>query len=232
MDQRIFKILLLLAVFINAAWMDPFRDRVSEGNREFSGKKYREAKRHYNSADTYAPGEEDKRKLSFNKGDADYMLGDYDSASANFREGLKSEDKKVQSSSLFNLGNTYMKKGDYREAVNAYMNVLRIDPAHRGAKKNIEYILKNRTGESGGGGKDRSGKDGGQRGDDGGRSGKDGKKRGDDGRNAQNRAGRAPVGAGKLDEAQMKNMLDSLKNSPVRRRMGGSDERRQLEKNW
>ncbi len=69
--------IVILAV-ISAAWLDPYRDAVSSGNREFQEKKYNGAKRYYRKARRYAPGQEYRKKLSFNQGDAEYMLEDYE----------------------------------------------------------------------------------------------------------------------------------------------------------
>src|SRR4030042_5886995 len=66
--------------FFSIAWLDPFRDAVSSGNREYDRQKFNNAKRYYQKAEEYAPSEDNEKKLSFNTADADYMLEDLDSA--------------------------------------------------------------------------------------------------------------------------------------------------------
>ena len=109
-NLKLIKILIVpMIALVFSAWLDPYRDEVSDGNSQYHNKKYDKSKRHYESAEKYAPGNEDRKNLSFNKGDADYMLGNYDSAIANYRRALQSEDKDVQKKAFFNLGNTYLK---------------------------------------------------------------------------------------------------------------------------
>ena len=80
------RIALPLAALISVAWLDPYKDAVSSGNDEYDLKKYNNAKRYYQKAESYAPGEDDKKKLSFNTGDADYGLESYDNALTGFQE--------------------------------------------------------------------------------------------------------------------------------------------------
>ena len=76
----VFRISVTLAALLSIAWLDPFKDAVSSGNDEYDMKKYNNAKRYYEKAEKYAPGDSDRKKLSFNTGDADYMLESFDNA--------------------------------------------------------------------------------------------------------------------------------------------------------
>jgi Ca-activated chloride channel family protein len=227
--------IVILAVF-SAAWLDPYRDAVSSGNREFQEKKYNGAKRYYRKAERYAPGQEDRKKLSFNQGDAEYMLEDYESAVADFRRALQSEDRDVQKKALFNIGNARVKEGNYREAVEAYVNALKIDPEYLPAKKNLEHLLKKKENKNQDDKND--GKDGNR-----GQQGRNKEKK-DDRKDAGNRGGtggkndpaagtrdRPPGGQG-MNPEQIRNIIRSMEKSPVRRQKGGGDERRSLEKSW
>jgi Ca-activated chloride channel homolog len=221
------RIALPLAALLSVAWLDPYKDAVSSGNDEYDMKKYHNAKRYYQKAEAYAPGEDDKKKLSFNSGDADYMLESYDNALTGFQEAVQSEDRDVQKKAFLNAGNAYLKMKKYREAINSYINALRIDPNYDKAKKNIEYVL-NKMKE-----KDKDKKDD-----------KDGnkqdKKQEQDKKNqprsrkdkdrSQDREGRQ--GQNQMSREQVQNILRSLQKSQVRRQKGGGDERRKLEKNW
>ncbi|MBN2077378.1 MAG: tetratricopeptide repeat protein [Spirochaetes bacterium] len=227
---------IIILAFISAAWLDPYRDAVSSGNNEFREKKYNGAKRYYRKAERYAPGQEDRKKLSFNQGDAEYMLEDYEGAVSDFRRALQSEDRDVQKRALFNIGNARMKEGNYREAVEAYINALKIDPDYLPAKKNLEHLLKK---------KDNKNQDDKNEGKDGNR-GQQGqnKEKKDQKKDAGKKGGkgeRNDPGAGTRDRTrggqgmnpeQIRNILRSMEKSPVRRQKGSSDERRSLEKNW
>ncbi len=225
-------LLIVLLVAVNAAWLDPFRDRVSEGNSRFQKKKYIEAKKKYNQAEEYAPGEKAKQKLAFNRGDADYMAGDYDAAIAGYKKAIQSGDADVQKKAFFNLGNTYFRKKKYKEAFNAYMNALKIDPDYAPAKQNIEYMLLNQKKKQ----KDKNNKDGkkGNKNDKNKQQNKDDKnKQKNQNRDKQKQnQQRQKKQQRRMSRQQLKNLLKSMKKKPVRRQKGQSNDRRNLEKDW
>ena len=210
------------------AWIDPYADRVGEGNKKFHGKKYDEARKEYDAAARYAPGEREKKKLRFNHGGARYMQGDYEGAADEFREALKSEDRDVQKKALFNMGNAYLKKGDVEQAVKAYIGSLAVDPNYLPAKKNIEYLLMKKDPPKDGQ-KDKKG-DG--SGDDK-KDTKDRDKKGDDNNDKKDSSGGGQKEArAKLTSEQLKNILDNMKNNPVRRQRGKGSGVRVHDKDW
>ncbi|HOW82023.1 MAG TPA: VWA domain-containing protein [Spirochaetota bacterium] len=217
---RILPIFLLSLLFI--AWLDPYRDEVSKGNSLFHEKKYPEAKNHYRSAEKFAPSEQDKDRLSFNRADADYMTGDYDSAIASFQKSIQSGDREVQKKAFFNMGNVYLKQEKYREAVAAYMNALKIDPGYDKAKKNIEYILKKKQ-------NDQKQKDEGK---DNKEQDRNGDQQKEQDQEKQQKESRKQQARRQMNREQMKNILKELQNKPVQRRKEQSNERENLEKNW
>lgn len=222
-------IIAILALLWSVAWLDPYRDAVSSGNEEFKDKKYNNAKRYYQKANDFVPGEEDRKKLTFNEGDADYMLESYDNALASFQQAVQSEDRNVQKKAFFNMGNLYLKQKNYREAIRAYQNALKIDPKYAPPKKNIEYLLKQKERE-----KDQKNKQddkknkGDKSGTDRDRSQKDKQQ---SGRQEKQQAG-GQDRQGTMNKEQIKNLLRSMQNNPVQRKKGGADERRKLEKFW
>jgi Ca-activated chloride channel family protein len=209
---------LAVLALLFVAWLDPYRDEVSRGNARFHDKKYSEAKEHYRRAEQYAPSHQDRDRLSFNRGDVDYMTEDYDSALASFQKSLQSGDKEVQKKAFFNMGNIYVKQKKYREAVNAYMNALKIDPGYENAKKNMEYLLMAPKQDEQK-----------QQGDD--------NKKGDSGEQRQSEA-RDDAGENRdrarqrVDREQLKNILEQMQSRPVQRKKGTGDDRQFLEKNW
>ena len=219
----------LIAIFAisSVAWLDPYRDAVTSGNEEFNKKKYNNAKRYYEKAEQYAPAENDKKKLSFNTGDADYMLESYDNALSGYQRAIQSDDRDVQKKAFFNTGNTYLKQKNYREAINAYMNALKIDPDYTRAKKNIEYVLKQMDNKN----KQDDKKDNKNNKDkkDDKQNNKDKSRKGD---KNQNKKQNRKQDGNQMNREQVQNILRSLQQSPVRRHKGGGDERRKLEKFW
>jgi len=82
------------------------------------------------------------KKLDLNIGDAFYKLNKYDRALNYFSGVISSKDKKLKKYSYYNLGNTFYKSKQFTKAVEAYKNVLRLDPSFTNAKKNLELTLK------------------------------------------------------------------------------------------
>jgi Ca-activated chloride channel family protein len=231
LSKRICRALPLFILIGALAWLDPYRDAVSKGNERFHEKRYEEARKHYKDARQYAPSENERWKLRFNEGDAEYMQGEYEDAITRFNEALRTGDPAVQKKALFNLGNTYMRMGRYRDAIDSYISALKIDPRYEPAKKNLEYLLKMEEQKQK---ETRDGKDGekrkGNRKEDG--------KRGEQKRDAERRGDqRSDTGmreqkGGKMSREQIRNILESMKHKPVRRQQGGRDGRRALEKDW
>lgn len=218
---RIVKLIILLLSCTNIFWIDPYRDAVEEGNKKYFEKKFDQARKHYDDAANYAPGEREKKKLRFNHGNARYMQGDFDGAASEFREALKSEDKDVQKKALFNMGNAFLKKGEVEKAISAYMSALAIDPNYLPAKKNIEYILQKKESP-----KDKS---------DNNKKQNDNDKKNDGSQNPHNKNddknGSTPQQV-IMNQEQLKNLLEIMKQSPVRRQKGKGAGVRIREKTW
>lgn len=220
------KYLLILMALIFAAWLDPYRDEVSRGNTEFHGKKYSDAKGSYDRAEKYAPGENDKNKLSFNKGDANYMLENFTSAEADFQKAVQSEDKDVQKKAFFNMGNAFLKTGKKNDAAGAYIKALQIDPSYEPAKKNLEYLLNKKK-------DDEKKKDGKDKKDGKGGNDKNKKENEDKNKNDKNdKKNQQQQNSSGMNRDQVKNILESMKNKPVKREKGSGNDKRFLDKAW
>ena len=222
----IFKSLIIIASLLSVAWLDPFRDAVTKGNEEYGLKQYNSAKRYYRNAFEYAPGENDRKKVSFNEGDADYMLEDYENAASGFQQAVQTDERDVQKKALFNIGNSFLKKGKYPEAIQAYMSALKIDPHYVKPKKNIEYLLNRMNDRK----NKKDGKDGGDNKNKKDTSPQNRQQGGGDG--SERDAAKKKNNAAKMNQEQIKNILRSMQQNPVQRRKGNSNERRKLEKYW
>ena len=213
------KILIICLSLFFISWLDPFSDEVSKGNAQFNDKKFKDAKDSYKKAEKYAPGKKDEQKLHFNKGDADYMMGEYDNAIINYQKSIQSGDKEIQKKAFFNMGNAYMKQEKYKEAINSFINALKIDPEYENAKKNIEYILKNK--------KDKKKQD---KKDDKNKDNKDKNKKQKKDKNKQK--DKKKKNQRKMSRDQIKNILKSMKQKPVKRKKGDLNENSSIEKKW
>lgn len=214
-------IFILILCFSQAAWIDPFRDEVSKGNSSFEADDFDSALKHYDQSGLYAPDEKKRSMLSFNKGAAEYKKGNYQQSIEYFKDSINSGDAAVQKKAYFNMGNSYVHLKQYAEAFDSYSKSLKIDPDYEKAKKNIEYLIQNREDKSGSSSDNKDNKD------DKDNSDKD-KNQGEDKRSAESDEEKRSD----ISREQMRNMLESLKNKPVRRQKGGSGEKTDREKLW
>ncbi|MCL1911516.1 MAG: tetratricopeptide repeat protein [Leptospirales bacterium] len=210
--------IMILCASLSAAWVDPLHDKVNEGNKAYRDKKYPEAVQKYSEAEQYAGGES-AGKLSFNKGAAEYMAGNYDKAAMLFGEAVLSDDMDVQKKSFFNMGNAYLKMNKKKEAFESYKNALKIDPSYMNAKKNIEYLLKKQDDEN------KQNKNNEPDKQEQNNNGQNDESNNDD-RQKQTRE----QDQEQMNVEQLKNLLESMKNKPARRSKGNSG--RYVEKDW
>ncbi len=229
-----YRFLIPVAVlFIFGAWLDPYADAVTSGNNQYNDKKYPQADKDYKKAEKYLPSKKDRSKLAFNRGAAKYMQGEYDEALEYYKQALKSDDKEIQKKAMFNLGNTYQKKGETRSAVESYINALKIDPAYKAAKKNLEYLLMDKKEDKK---KDQNKKDKNNKSDNKNKEkkqNKDNKEKNKDNQKKKNQPDNSNQQKSKtgLNKEQVKNLLQRMKNKPVRRQKGKNAEGSQYLKN-
>lgn len=220
---------IFICALLAAGWLDPFKDAVSAGNKAFRDKKYQEAKQKYDEAESYAPNEEARKRLAFNRGTAEYMAGSFEDAAASLGYGVQSEEPEVQKKSFFNMGNAYLKMGKKKEAFESYSSALKIDPDYMPAKQNIEYLQKEQKNEQNKQNKDKENKNGDESSEN---KENDGKKQNEDDKqqNAQNKNDAGSKA--QISREQVKNMLDSMKNKPVQRTKEKNNGRPYLENDW
>lgn len=208
--------IILLTVFIFGGWIDPFKDEVEKGNKSYDNKDSKSALEHYKEAEKHAPDEKQKGMLDFNRGDAHYQLENYDIALDKFKSSISSENPDIQKKALFNMGNSYLKQKKYKEAAESFIKALEVDPNYEKAKKNLEYLLKEQKN------KDQNDKDS-----------KNGS--GDKSDSKDNKSDKEKESADnekKMNDIQARNLLESMKNKPVRKQKGKGDGRKYLEKYW
>ncbi len=82
-------------------------------------------------------------RYRYNRGCAAYRNSDYQGARAAFSSVLKrSGDNEVRLKAAYNLGNAAFKQGDYQSAADYFRQALLSNPAHDGAKYNLELALR------------------------------------------------------------------------------------------
>jgi tetratricopeptide (TPR) repeat protein len=109
-----------------------------EGNRLFAEGKFADAERAYVEAQVDAPG---RAELLYNHGNALIRQKKYEPALHQLRQAVGKGDRGLQASAWFNSGNTLYEMGAFGDAAQAYIQALRINPADRDAKHNLELAL-------------------------------------------------------------------------------------------
>ena len=130
----------LAAVLLFAGWMNPYRERVEEGNRQFAAGEYEKALGIY--ADAAAVFDPESRELHFNIGDSWYKQGDYQKAIEEYSRVFGSNDVLLEAKAHYNIGNASFEQEDYAGAIEAYVRSLKLNNKDEDAKYNLELFEK------------------------------------------------------------------------------------------
>ncbi|MDP8218054.1 MAG: VWA domain-containing protein [Candidatus Theseobacter exili] len=124
-------------MIFSSGFQGKVRKSVQKGNELFAEGKYKEALSEYKSVQD---NPKEIQTIDFNIGDAEYMLGEFDSAISAFQRSSFESDPEIVSKSLYNSGNTYYKKGDKERAKEFYIKALVKNPDDIDAKYNLEVV--------------------------------------------------------------------------------------------
>ena len=139
--RRLFAGLLLAGLVTGSQplWGQAGREKVLEGNRNYSEGDYDKALELYREALEENP---DSPAIRFNLGDAHFKKEELEDATDSFSQALKSEDPAIKSRAQYNLGNSLFRQGKLQESLSAYREALKLAPGDRDAKHNLEFVLK------------------------------------------------------------------------------------------
>ncbi len=139
--RRLFAGLLLAGLLSGSQplWSQAGREKVLEGNRNFSKEDYGKALELYREALQESP---DSPAIRFNLGDAFFKQEEMEDAADSFSQALQSEDPEIKSRAQYNLGNSLFRQGKLQESLSAYREALKLAPGDRDAKHNLEFVLK------------------------------------------------------------------------------------------
>jgi Ca-activated chloride channel homolog len=130
-----------LVALLAGAW-EPLQSRnrtVEEGNARLQAGQAKEALDLYDRAAARMP---DDPALHFDRGAALYALGRLDEAGQEFLRATEARDGALKAAAFYNLGNTFLKKKQVKEALAAYRRSLVLDPRDARAKWNLELALR------------------------------------------------------------------------------------------
>jgi len=223
------KVLFIICLtFFLAAWIDPLKDEVEKGNQSFQEGNFDNALEHYNNSEKYVSGTDKQAILNFNKGTAEYKRGNLEKGIELFNESLNSGDTEIQKKAYFNMGNSYVELKDYDKAFKAYSRALKIDPSYEKAKKNFEYLL--RKDEMKQDNKNKNNREAGDNNKNKNKNNSNDENDIDD--NSGSNKESQSMERNDISKEQMKNILESLKNKPLRRQKGEKGVYVESEKAW
>lgn len=171
-DRVILVVVLFLSAFISSAQKDA--QLIYDGNNLYHSGKVTESSAQYSKALELNPN---NKKANFNLGNSLYKNGMmiknrevtlppnakvtpdslanmvFDQAAQNFAVVANSvSDKDTLHQAWHNIGNCYLQKKEYKQAVDAYKKALKYDPKDEETRYNLAYALKNLPKEQKGGG--------------------------------------------------------------------------------
>ena len=139
--RSLLALLFLMLLLSTAPWAhgQKGRSEVEEGNRQFHAGEYENARESYRKALQKVPG---SSVATFNLGDSEYKLEEFSSAEESFLEAIESGNRELLAQAHYNLANSLFKQGQIEESIEGYKQALRLKPADRAAKHNLEFALK------------------------------------------------------------------------------------------
>ena len=139
--RRLFAGLLVAGLLAGSQplWSQAGREKVLEGNRNYSEGDYDKALELYREALEESP---DSPAIRFNLGDAHFKKEEMEDAADSFSQALQSEDPEIKSRAQYNLGNSLYRQGKLQESLSAYREALKVAPGDRDAKHNLEFVIK------------------------------------------------------------------------------------------
>ena len=130
-----------LTLFPFLAAFDPIHTpsaAVTAGNAEMKAGKPNDALASYDKAVAELPADPG---VHFDRGTALAALSRFDEAGEEFLRATEAKDPALKASAFYNLGNAFMKKDKFKEAIEAYKRTLALNPKDERAKWNLEIAL-------------------------------------------------------------------------------------------
>ena len=138
MKIDLFYLFVLITFKFGISQTGEVTNHIYEGNRKAKTEAYVEAEKSYRKAISLAP---EKSEALYNLGNTHFLDEKYDEASQRFFQSQKfAKNKESKHRAFHNMGNVYMQKKEYQNAVEAYKNALRNDPSDEETRYNLSLI--------------------------------------------------------------------------------------------
>jgi Ca-activated chloride channel family protein len=130
--------ILLIAVAL-PAHAESVASKNKRGNQFFQQGKFEEAEKAYLEALASMP---ERPEISYNLGNSQIKQKKYDQALLSLRASVSKGSSALQADSWYNVGNALYDMGRYKDSAQAFIQSLRLNPADRDAKHNLELALR------------------------------------------------------------------------------------------
>jgi Ca-activated chloride channel homolog len=137
-----FLVVFWLCMPSGAAAFDLFSralDRVEKGNKLYQDQHYEKALEEYERAEQEV---EQEPRIHFNRGSALFKLGRAKEARETFMRAMGIEEPELKKQNYYNIGNTFLAEGAFRDAISYYRRALEMDPSFDDARFNLEIALR------------------------------------------------------------------------------------------
>lgn len=128
--------ILLLSAGAAAAFAQPGREKVNQGNKLYEKEQYDEAMNKYRDAAIESPA---SPIIGYNIGAVHYKKQKFDEALQHFEKATGVRNPDVQSMAYYNLGNALFRSGKIVESIGAYKRALELNTLDEDAKFNLEF---------------------------------------------------------------------------------------------
>jgi len=127
-------------VFLSqCGFLETARGLNEKANKDFAEKKYQTAAEKYQKAKVKNP---DDPAIRYNLGTALYEGRKYRETQPELKKALDTKEPGLKAKAYYNLGNTEYRLGNFDGAIQAYKEALKLDPADKDAKFNLEFVQK------------------------------------------------------------------------------------------
>jgi len=136
------KQLMLLMIFLPAAQLfaQDAQDELRRGNELYRQQQFRESEDAYAAAEKKDPKD---LKSKYNKANAIYRQNKQTAAIRELDDlSFKTGDNKLKAKAQYNKGVILSAQSKLQESIDAYKNALRLDPADKQARENLQKALK------------------------------------------------------------------------------------------
>jgi len=111
---------------------------VEQGNRLYKEGHLTEALEKYRAALAEDPS---SAAVHYNIGNVLYRQGQYDKAYEEYRQAFPARERDLAQGARYNAGNSHFARQQWKDAIENFREALRINPADRDAKRNLELAL-------------------------------------------------------------------------------------------